>query len=65
MTQKNDQGDLRQKIADLDEQLNSLTVILSKMMAKMDAIEEATSQMRDLIQKDIASSRGPADVEEI
>jgi K+/H+ antiporter YhaU regulatory subunit KhtT len=65
MTQKNDQGDLRQKIADLDEQLNGLTVILSKMMAKMDAIEEATSQMRDLIQKDIASSRGPADVEEI
>ena len=63
MTQKNDQGDLRQKIADLDEQLNSLTLILSKMMAKMDAIEEATSQMRDLIQKDIASSRGPADVE--
>tara|TARA_R110000782_G_scaffold86709_2_gene168098 strand:+ start:285 stop:476 length:192 start_codon:yes stop_codon:yes gene_type:complete len=63
MTQKNDQGDLRQKIADLDEQLNSLTLILSNMMSKMDAIEEATTQMRDLIQKDIASSRGPADVE--
>jgi hypothetical protein len=63
MTQKNDQGDLRQKIADLDEQLNSLTLILSSMMSKMDAIEEATAQMRDIIQKDIASSRGPADVE--
>jgi cell division septum initiation protein DivIVA len=63
MTQKNDQDDLRQKIADLDEQLNGLTLILSSMMAKMDAIEEATAQMRDIIQKDIASSRGPADVE--
>jgi hypothetical protein len=63
MTQKNDQGDLRQKIADLDEQLNSLTLILGSMMSKMDAIEEATAQMRDIIQKDIASSRGPADVE--
>jgi hypothetical protein len=61
MTQNDDE--LRKKVIELDEQLNSLTLILSSMMSKMDAIEEATAQMRDIIQKDIASSRGPADVE--
>ena len=53
MTQHDENGELHQKITDLDEQLLILTRTLDKMMAKMDAIEQATVEMRKLIQADI------------
>jgi prefoldin subunit 5 len=62
MTQNNE-DELRKKITELDDQLNSLTEMLSRMMVKMESIEQATTQMRDIIQQDMGNNRGYTDVE--
>jgi hypothetical protein len=63
MTQNNNDAALRQKMADLDDHLNSLTIMLNNMMNKMDSIELATVQMCDIIKKDMGESRNFTDVE--
>jgi hypothetical protein len=61
MTQNDDE--LRKKVIELDSQLNSLAEMLDRMMIKMESIEQATTQMRDIFQQDLGNDRGHSDVE--
>jgi hypothetical protein len=62
MTQLPD-DELRKKIFELDDQMKDLTIILGKMVDKMDRIEQATVSMRDDIMNDMAELKDDTDID--